>query len=320
MGTLVDVSVAKTDLRRRRVMEGPMPHASHDIPTGCAVRQAAAHRIRTASMVRLVSLALLATALTLLLIPAAAQAATGSDKYAVTINLSKSKIFVNDTVKFSGTVRTAAGKPASGTVTIQKRYASGGSWVNWRTDKLNSSGVYSKSVKMTNRQTWSFRARMQGNSNNGTGYSSMRGLQVKGPTSTEAKVISLVNKERSKRGLKPVRAKYSLTCAARAHSSEMARRGKLTHTSANGASVGQRLRGHGYTRSGYRYWGVGENIARATKGSLCATPEGVVASWMRSSAHRNVILKSNFRDVGVGIRTSSSGRCYFTLDPGRRIR
>ena len=271
-------------------------------------------------MRRLLTLALLATALALLLLPAAAHAATETGKYAVTIKLSKSKVFVNDTVKFSGTVRTAEGKPASGTVTIQKRRASGGSWVNWRTDKLNSSGVYSKSVRMTTRRTWSFRARMPGNSTNARGYSPMRGLQVAGPTSTEAKVISLVNKQRSKRGLKPVRAKYSLTRAARAHSREMAQRNRLTHYSANGDSVGQRLRSYGYSRSGYRYWGVGENIAWAMKGSLSATPEGVVASWMRSSAHRSVILKSTFRDVGVGIRTSSSGKRYFTLDPGRRIR
>jgi uncharacterized protein YkwD len=284
------------------------------------VRRTAAHDIREVFMRRLLTLALLATALILLFLPVAAQAATGTAKYAVTIKLSKTEMFVNDMVKFSGTVLTAAGKTASGTVTIQKRPASGGSWVNWRTDKLNSSGVYSKSVKMTNRKTWTFRVRMPRNSTNATGYSSMRRLQVKGPTSTEAKVISLVNKERRKRGLKPVRAKYSLTRAARAHSREMAQRNRLTHYSANGDSVGQRLRKHGYSRSGYRYWAVGENVAWGKKGSLYATPTGIVASWMGSSAHRRVILKSAFRDVGVGVSTSSSSKRYFTLDPGRRIR
>ena len=271
-------------------------------------------------MRRLLTLALLATALILLLLPVAAQAATGKAKYAVTIKLSKTDMFVNDTVKFRGTVLTAAGKTACGTVTIQKRRASGGSWVNWRTDRLNSSGVYSKSVKMTGQQTWEFRAKMPGNSANASGYSPLQRLQVAGPTSTEAKVISLVNKERRKRGLKSVRAKYSLMRAAGAHSNEMALRDNLTHRSANGDSVGQRLRKHGYSRSGYCYWAVGENVAWGKKGSLYATPTAIVASWMGSSAHRRVILKSAFRDVGVGVSTSSSSKRYFTLDPGRRIR
>jgi uncharacterized protein YkwD len=140
------------------------------------------------------------------------------------------------------------------------------------------------------------------------------------PTSTEKQVIKLVNKERTKRGLAPVKFKSSLTYAARAHSSEMARRGKLTHTSANGNSFARRLMKHGYTRSGYRSWSAGEDIARAKKGSLYATPTVIVSSWMKSSAHRAVILRSKFRDVGVGIRTSRSGMRYFTLDMGRRIR
>lgn len=37
------------------------------------------------------------------------------------------------------------------------------------------------------------------------------------PTSTEKRVISLVNQERAKRGLAPVKLKSSLTRAARAH-------------------------------------------------------------------------------------------------------
>ncbi len=71
-------------------------------------------------MRRLLTLALLATALILLLLPVAAQAATGTAKYAATIKLSKTEMFVNDTVKFRGTVLTAAGKTACGTVPIRR--------------------------------------------------------------------------------------------------------------------------------------------------------------------------------------------------------
>lgn len=139
------------------------------------------------------------------------------------------------------------------------------------------------------------------------------------PTTTEEQVISLVNKERAKYGLAPVRFNASLTRAARAHSSEMAQRDILTHISANGDTVGQRLIKYGYTRSGYRYWLVGENVARANSGSLTATPSGIVYLWMHSTAHRAVILKAAIRNAGVGIATSAGGMRYFTLDVGRRI-
>ncbi len=103
------------------------------------------------------------------------------------------------------------------------------------------------------------------------------------PTSTEKQVIELVNKERTKRGLAPVKFKASLTYAARAHSSEMARRGKLTHTSANGKSFARRLMKHGYKRSGYRSWSAGEDIARAKKGSIYATPTVIVPPGWRAA-------------------------------------
>ena len=138
------------------------------------------------------------------------------------------------------------------------------------------------------------------------------------PTSTEKKVISLINKERSKRGLAKVKFKSSLTSAARSHSTELAKRKKLTHYSANGWSLATRLRKKGYKSSGYSYWTVGENLARAKKGTLAATPTAIVAKWMGSSAHRKNILRSVFRDVGVGIRTSSDGKWYYTVDLGRR--
>jgi uncharacterized protein YkwD len=140
------------------------------------------------------------------------------------------------------------------------------------------------------------------------------------PTRTERKVIRLVNRERAARGLAPVRFNARLTYAARAHSRQQARRGVLTHLSANGDGVGRRAIRHGYTRSGYRYWTVGEDIARARSGSLFATPTGIVSLWMGSRAHRLVILKKNLRNVGVGVAGSADGSRYFTLDMGRRIR
>ena len=80
----------------------------------------------------------------------------------------------------------------------------------------------------------------------------------------------------------------------------------------------------GYTRKGYRYWRAGENIYYGS--GLYSSPLAVVRAWMKSPAHRAVILTKAFRDVGVGaVKTSSGFRgidgtvWFFTLDVGRRI-
>ncbi len=269
----------------------------------------------------LISLITLLAAATLL-----AQGAVGlspaeaAEPCSVSLGLSRSTAFVNDSVTFRGSVHTASGAHAGGAVIIQKRRTSGGAWADWRSDKL-SAGVFVKRVRMTSsNRVWEFRAVTTGKSAVAPGASPVRELRVKGPTATEARIISLVNKQRAKRGLRPVRVRYDLTRAARAHSGDVARRNRLTHLSANGDSPGSRLRRYGYTSSGYRSWSVGENIAWGRSGTLHATPTAIVAAWMKSYSHRKVILRAVFRDVGVGVAKSGSGRRYFTLDMGRRTR
>ena len=140
------------------------------------------------------------------------------------------------------------------------------------------------------------------------------------PTRSESLVIAAVNRERSARGLARVSFKASLTRAARAHASELAQRGLLSHVSANGWTVGPRVRHFGYTTDGCSQWTAGETLARATIGSLEATPQVIVKLWMTSPAHRAVLLTARLRDVGVGIVTGHDGRRYFALDAGRRIK
>jgi uncharacterized protein YkwD len=138
------------------------------------------------------------------------------------------------------------------------------------------------------------------------------------PTKAEQQVIEEVNKERAKKGLAALKFRATLTKAARAHSREMARRGILTHTSANGWTPAQRMRHYGYTAKGCTFWKVGENIACARSGTLYATPVSTVQAWMDSTGHRKIILTASFRDIGVGLATSDSGMRYFTIDLGRR--
>ncbi|MEE4274731.1 MAG: CAP domain-containing protein [Thermoleophilia bacterium] len=273
------------------------------------------------------ALALLLTTLALLVQPSAAPAETSPAPYVVTLELSSPVVGCYETVTYSGRVTTASGAPAQGTVTVQKRLAPDGAWINWRTARLSSTGRYAVAVTMTNApRDWQFRTRMPGTAVATTGFSPVRDLRVEaatpdslGAADAEERVVELVNKERTSRGLAPVRLHESLLDAARAHSSEMARRGVLTHLSADGSTVAERLIEYGYTQSGCSSWKVGEDIGRGDADTLFGTPEGVVMLWMDSAAHREVILEPTFRDVGVGVSIATDGMRYFTLDMGRRV-
>jgi len=100
--------------------------------------------------------------------------------YAVTLDLSAADVLVDTKVTYAGTVKTASGAPASGTVTVQKRLAPDGAWLNWRTATLSDTGAYSVAVVMTSApRDWQFRARMPGDGGaNLTGVSPVRDLHV----------------------------------------------------------------------------------------------------------------------------------------------
>lgn len=143
--------------------------------------------------------------------------------------------------------------------------------------------------------------------------------------SYEKQVVSLINKQRAKRGLPKVSVHAKLVDAARAHSTDMAGQKYFRHSSLSGETFSQRVIRHGYKRAGYSYWKVGENIAWGS--GLYSSPTVIVQAWMKSKAHRNVILTKRFRDIGVGAVKCEDGfgECegvvwFFTLDLGRRIR
>jgi len=82
----------------------------------------------------------------------------------VTFKISKARVAVNHKVKFSGTVKTSAMAPGAGVVTIQKKVK--GHWKAWRTAKLKSTGGFAKTVKMTKKGTFYFRAFMPAHGSN----------------------------------------------------------------------------------------------------------------------------------------------------------
>jgi uncharacterized protein YkwD len=130
--------------------------------------------------------------------------------------------------------------------------------------------------------------------------------------------LCVLNAERAKHRLAPLRLNRRLSSAARGHSRAMAERHFFSHDSPSGASFLDRIRRTGYL-DGARSWSVGENIAYGS-GRL-STPASIGQAWMNSSGHRANILSSSFRSIGIGIAAgtpSGGGGATYTTDFGRR--
>jgi len=141
----------------------------------------------------------------------------------------------------------------------------------------------------------------------------------------EKQLFSLINKERTKRGLRELRLNARLVNSSRGHSTDMGQSNYFGHDSQNpqGESWSSRIVRYGYSRQGYSYWKAGEDIYWGAQ--LYSSPVACVDSWMHSPAHRAVILTKTFRDIGVGAYKTASGyqgvdgaAWVFTMDVGRR--
>jgi uncharacterized protein YkwD len=130
--------------------------------------------------------------------------------------------------------------------------------------------------------------------------------------------LCVLNAERARHHLRPLRLNRRLSLAAQRHSRAMARRKFFSHTSPGGASFVDRIRSTGYL-SGARSWTVGENIAYGS-GSR-STPRSIGSAWMNSPPHRSNILSSSYRAIGIGIAAGTpvgGGGGTYTTDFGRR--
>ncbi|MFD8775423.1 CAP domain-containing protein [Streptomyces sp. NPDC059916] len=118
-----------------------------------------------------------------------------------------------------------------------------------------------------------------------------------------ARVLTLVNNERSKAGCSPLTMNAKLTKAAQDHSKDMASHRNMSHTGSDGSSPGDRI-----TRAGYTWSSYGENVAYGY-----STPEKVMAGWMSSPGHKRNILDCSFKEIGIGLAGPNS---YWTQDFG----
>ena len=115
--------------------------------------------------------------------------------------------------------------------------------------------------------------------------------------SYETRLLELVNYERSRRGLRPLRPRACADAYAARWSSYLARNEVFRHQ-----SLAPMLRSCGARQ-------VGENIGN---GSVSA--EAMMKVWMASAMHRANILNPRFGFIGLGAARSSSGRWYAVQD------
>ena len=116
-------------------------------------------------------------------------------------------------------------------------------------------------------------------------------------------MLTLINTERGRRKLAPLKMNALLERSAQAHAEDMLKRKYFSHESPNGGKPEDRIRATRYfdppcpdaTRGCTKRSDYGENIAQGQK-----TPSDVMKEWMSSKIHRDNILKSAFRDFGLG--------------------
>ena len=106
----------------------------------------------------------------------------------------------------------------------------------------------------------------------------------------EIKMLEMVNRERAKEGLPPLKADAEMTRVARAHSRDMFARGYFAHNSPEGKTPFDRMRA-----ANVKFIAAGENLA------LAQTLEIAHTNLMNSPGHRANILHPSFGRLGIGV-------------------
>jgi uncharacterized protein YkwD len=106
----------------------------------------------------------------------------------------------------------------------------------------------------------------------------------------EAKMLDMVNEERAKLGLKPLKADPKLAEVARAHSRDMFARGFFSHVTPEGKTLSDRVKA-----ARVPFLTAGENLALGPTLSICHK------GLMDSPGHKANILHTAFGRLGIGV-------------------
>jgi uncharacterized protein YkwD len=125
-------------------------------------------------------------------------------------------------------------------------------------------------------------------------------------SAAEQAILDATNKEREKENLPALKLNPLLCEAARAHSANMAKQGKMEHE-LDGKTPVDRIKA-----TGYEYAYIAENIAVSNGKS----PAGIVEAWMESKVHKENILNEKYTEIGIGVVKNDKGETYYTQEFG----
>lgn len=108
---------------------------------------------------------------------------------------------------------------------------------------------------------------------------------------TREQIIELTNAERAKNGLSPLSENSNLDSAAVGKAANMFSENYWAHFAPSGKSPWDFILG-----SGYKFSVAGENLAKNFSNS-----DDVVTAWMASPSHRENIVNSKYKDIGIAV-------------------
>jgi len=109
---------------------------------------------------------------------------------------------------------------------------------------------------------------------------------------TAAGVVKQTNAQRAKYGLPPLSENAKLGASAKLKVEDMFNNQYFAHNSPSGATISDLVAG-----SGYQYITIGENLAQGN----FKDDADLVQAWMDSPGHRENILNSKYREIGVAV-------------------
>ena len=105
-------------------------------------------------------------------------------------------------------------------------------------------------------------------------------------------------------GLRPLQASPSLRTAARGHSRAMLEHGFFAHESLDGTAFSERIR----TTLEPRLDEVVGRRALLTGTGDTLEPRAIVATWLDSPPHREILMSPTWRETGIGPSTHGRRR------------
>jgi hypothetical protein len=139
-----------------------------------------------------------------------------------------------------------------------------------------------------------------------SGWPSELGLQH-----TRDLTLCLLNEQRARHGLAPLRSEARLELAAQRYVGKMIDRRFFDHVDPDGLGPQDRILMAGYPAT--NAW-TGENLAYGTGPE--GSPAEIVDHWMHSTGHRENILRGAFTEIGIGVAFDVPKQEPAGTDPG----